>query len=172
MQLPVIGWICVSHKWSSLKGRSRIHKLSYRSSWHKRGLDASSVKGNTKCGGIFYTVYRAPDSYNTVGHPLNYAIGNELGKLGSSRRVVNDNRWGYSELYAWSSCRPLKFPLNGLKKRSTRNFQKVMINLRTRRFLEKAVPREQLIMNIASPEVIRVEETQMSEVTQSWTGRY
>ena len=50
------------------------------------------------------------------------------------------------------------------------NFQKV--NLRTRRFLEKAVPQGQPIMNIANPEVIRVEETQMSEVTQSWTGRY
>ena len=50
------------------------------------------------------------------------------------------------------------------------NLQKV--NLRTRRFLENVVPKGQLIMNIASPEVIRVEETQMSEVTQSRTGRH
>ena len=50
------------------------------------------------------------------------------------------------------------------------NFQKV--NLRTRRFLEKVLLNAQLIMNITSPEVIRIEETQMSEVTQSRTGRY
>ena len=44
-------------------------------------------------------------------------------------------------------------------KRVRDNFQKV--DLRTRRVL----PKGRLIMNITSPEVIRVEETQMGEVT-------
>ena len=46
------------------------------------------------------------------------------------------------------------------------------VNLRTRRYFEKVVPKGQLIMNIASPEVIRVEEMQMIEVTQSWRARH
>ena len=43
------------------------------------------------------------------------------------------------------------------------NFQKA--NLTTRQFLEKVVPKGQLIMNIASLEVIRVEERQIREAT-------
>ena len=45
--------------------------------------------------GVLGYINRAPDSYNPGGHPLNYGIGNELGKLGrSNRRAFNDNRWG------------------------------------------------------------------------------
>ena len=50
------------------------------------------------------------------------------------------------------------------------NFQKV--NVRTRRNLEKVLPKGQLIITITCSKVIMVEETQISVVTQSWTGRY
>ena len=118
-----------------------------------------------------YTVYWAPDGYNPDGHPLIYAIRNELGKLGSSRRVVNDNGGGVFGVVRLSFEIPLEWLEEAVNANSVPdNFQK--INLRTRQFPEKAVPKGQLIMNIASPEVIRVEEMQMSEVTQSWTGCY
>ena len=96
---------------------------------------------------------------------MNYGLGNELGKLGSSRRVFNDNRCGIFGLVCSSFGNPSVWLEESLitSKRS---------NLRTRRFLAKVVAKGQLIMNIASPEVIRVEETQMSEVTQSRTGRH
>ena len=39
-----------SHKWLSLKGRSRIHKFKYLSSWHNCGLVGSTANGKTKYG--------------------------------------------------------------------------------------------------------------------------
>lgn len=80
---------------SSSKGRSRIHKLRYRSYRDTNEVKTARPLVVKPIDGVLRYINRAPDSYNPGGHPLNYGIGNELGKLGrSNRRAFNDNGWG------------------------------------------------------------------------------
>ena len=97
---------------------------------------------------------------------MSYGIGNKLIKLGSSRRVVNDNSWGIFGVVRLSFQIPPKWLEEAVDANSA-PYDQQKVNLRIRRFFEKVGPKGQLVMNIASPEMIRVEETQMSKVTQS-----
>jgi len=101
---------------------------------------------------------------------LYYGIGDELGELGSSRRVFNDNRWGVIGIVRLPFEISVEWLEEAVHTNSANsvpnNLQKV--NLNTRRFLEKVL----LVMNITSPGVTRVVEAQMSEITQTWTGHY
>jgi len=102
---------------------------------------------------------------------LYYGIGDELGELGSSRRVFNDNRWWIIGIVRLSFEISFEWLEEVVDTNSVpNNLEKV--NLNTRRCLEKVLPNGQLAMNITSPELTRVEEAQMSEITQTWTGHY
>lgn len=77
------------------------------------------------------TVYRAPHSYNPGGHPLNYAIRKELSKLGSGRRVVDDDRSGVFGVVRLSLEIPCEWLEEAINARSVPdNYQNV--DLRTR----------------------------------------
>jgi len=102
---------------------------------------------------------------------LYYGIGDEVGEFGSSRRVFNGHRWGVIGIVRL----PFEISFEGLEEAIDTNsvsYNLQKVNLNARRFLEKVLPNGQLAMNITSPEVTRVVEAQMSEITQTWTGRY
>ena len=91
--------------------------LRYHSSWHKWSLDESTVKGNTKWGGM--TPCTEPQTAITpvVTHCIMQSEmkWKNLTLIGKLFMIIGGRIWMYFMYYA---C-PLKFPLNGLKKRST-----------------------------------------------------
>ena len=102
-----------SGRWSSLKGRSLIHRFKNRSSWHKRGLEGSTVRGRTKWGGV--TSPTLPQTASTPACTQSTTVS-VIKSQNCSQTLALSSRMGGGSGESYEE--PLKFPLKCLKSRS------------------------------------------------------